>query len=63
MPQNVPQNTKISWGSMAPDPLELVNSCRVAMFSTSTNNIAPPPDENGDHLTHYTLNFIFYKSF
>ena len=37
-----PKATKISWGSMPPD-LSRVNSCRVAMFSTSANKSAPPP--------------------
>ena len=32
---------KISWGNHTPRPPTL-NSCRVAMFSTSANDIAPP---------------------
>ena len=40
MPQNAPQNTKFSWGSMPPDP-PTVNDCKAAMFSTSANDMAP----------------------
>ena len=36
-----PKIINISWGSMPPDPPR-VNDCRVAMFSTSANDIAPP---------------------
>ena len=36
-----PKITKISWGTMPPDPLRL-KSCRAAMFSTSANNFAHP---------------------
>ena len=43
MHQNAPQNT---WGSMPPNPPR-VNGCRVAMFCTSANDIAPLPSSDG----------------
>ena len=36
-----PKITKISWGSIPPDP-PTVKDCMAAMFSTSANNFAPP---------------------
>ena len=37
-----PKITKISWGSVPPDPPYRVNDCRVVMFSTSANENVPP---------------------
>ena len=39
-----PKIIKIFWGSIPPDP-PTVNNCRVAMFSTSANDTAPPDEK------------------
>ena len=59
MPQNAPQNTTISWGSMPPDPPR-VNNCREAMFTTSPNDIAAPPPDGESYVWPWTLELNFH---
>ena len=57
-----PSITKMSCGSMPPDPPR-VNGCWAAMFSTSANDIAPPHFALNNQESHPYPNFHLFDDF